>query len=64
MDVHVEGQGSVGHVRDVYDAPQGLLLEVETLTGRPLVPWHPGIVEHVDEEARIIVLKPLEGLLD
>lgn len=64
MDVHVDGQGSVGHVRDVYDAPQGLLLEVETTTGRPLVPWHPEIVDHVDEEARVIVLKPLEGLLE
>ncbi|MCC6245301.1 MAG: 16S rRNA processing protein RimM [Gemmatimonadaceae bacterium] len=64
MDVHVEGKGSVGVVRDVYDAPQGLLLEVETLTGRPLVPWHPGIIAHVDEKARIIVVKPLEGLLE
>ncbi len=64
MEVQVDGQGTVGHVRDVYEAPQGLLLEVETATGRPLVPWHPGIVEHVDEEARVIVLKPLEGLLE
>ena len=64
MRVEVEGQGLVGHVRDVYDAPQGLLLEVETATGRPLVPWRPEIVESVDEESRTIVLKPLEGLLD
>lgn len=64
MTVEVAGEGPVGHVRDVYDAPQGLLLEVETATGRPLVPWHPAIVDHVDEDARVIVLKPLEGLLD
>jgi 16S rRNA processing protein RimM len=64
MRVEVEDQGLVGHVRDVYEAPQGLLLEVETATGRPLVPWHPDIVAHVDEENRTIVLKPLEGLLD
>ena len=64
MQVDMEGQGAVGRVRDVYDAPQGLLLEVETATGRPLVPWHPDIVERVDEVARVIVLKPLEGLLD
>jgi len=63
MTVEVDGQGPVGEVRDVYEAPQGLLLEVETATGRPLVPWHPGIIERVDEEARVIVLKPLEGLL-
>jgi 16S rRNA processing protein RimM len=64
MRVEVEGQGLVGHVRDVFDAPQGLLLEVETATGRPLVPWRPEIVESVDEATRTIVIKPLEGLLD
>ncbi len=64
MRVEVDGQGLVGHVRDVYDAPQGLLIEVETSTGRPLVPWRPEIVERVDEEARTIVLKPLDGLLE
>lgn len=64
MRVEVDGQGLVGHVRDVFDAPQGLLLEVETATGRPLVPWRPEIVERVDEDARTIVLKPLDGLLD
>lgn len=64
MQVEMIGQGQVGRVRDVYDAPQGLLLEVETATGRPLVPWHPDIIERVDEEARLIVLKPLEGLLE
>jgi len=64
MRVEVEGQGLVGHVRDVYDAPQGLLVEVETDRGRPLVPWRPEIVDSVDEASRTIVLKPLEGLLD
>lgn len=64
MQVEVEGKGHVGRVRDVYEAPQGLLLEVETATGRPLVPWHPEIVARVDEDARLIVLKPLEGLLE
>ena len=64
MQVDVLGRGAVGHVRDVYDAPQGLLLEVETATARPLVPWHPEIIDHIDEDARRIVLKPLEGLME
>ena len=63
MRVAVLGEGEVGHVRDVYEAPQGFLLEVETDGGFPLVPWRPEIVDHVDEAARLIVLKPLEGLL-
>ena len=64
MRVEVEGQGLVGHVRDVYDAPQGLLIEVETATGKPLVPWRPELISRVDEATRTIVLKPLEGLLE
>lgn len=55
---------NVGTVSDVYEAPQGLLLEVETPVGRSLVPWHPHIVELVDEENRIVHLAPLDGLLD
>ena len=64
MRVEVEGVGLVGHVRDVYEAPQGLLIEVETSTGRSLVPWRPELVSRVAEESRTIVLRPLEGLLD
>jgi 16S rRNA processing protein RimM len=64
MQVHVEGRGPVGHVRDVYDAPQGYILEVETATGRPLVPWHEDLVRDIDDEARIITLAPLDGLFD
>lgn len=64
MQVHVEGRGPVGQVRDVYDAPQGYILEVETATGRPLVPWHDDLVRDIDDEARIITLAPLDGLFD
>ena len=63
MRVEVEGQGLVGHVRDVYDVPQGLVIEVDTGKGRPLVPWRPEIVSKVDEATRTVVLSPLEGLL-
>ena len=64
MRVEVEGRGPVGHVRDVYEAPQGLVLEVETATGRPLVPWHEDLVRSVDEDTRTIVFAPLDGLFD
>lgn len=64
MQVEVDGQGVVGHVRDVYDAPQGYVLEVETATGRPLVPWHEALVKSVNEETRTIVFAPLAGLFD
>ena len=64
MRVDVDGEGTVGTVRDAYDVPQGLVIEVDTGHGMPLVPWRPEIVKHVDEKARVIVLYPLEGLLD
>lgn len=64
MRVEVDGQGLVGHVRDVYDAPQGFILEVETPTGRPLVPWNDELVKSVDDEQRTIVFAPLDGLFD
>ena len=64
MQVEVEGKGSVGQVRDVYDAPQGYILEVETATGRPLVPYNDELVISIDEESRIIVFAPLDGLFD
>lgn len=64
MRVEVEGRGPVGEVRDVYDAPQGYILEVETATGRPLVPYNDDLVLSVDEDTRIIVYAPLDGLFD
>ncbi|MCZ8012093.1 ribosome maturation factor RimM [Gemmatimonas sp.] len=64
MRVEVEGRGLVGHVRDVYDAPQGYILEVETATGRPLVPWNDDLVLSVDESTGTIVFAPLDGLFD
>ena len=64
MRVEVEGRGLVGHVRDVYDAPQGYILEVETTTGRPLVPWTDELIRSVDDDTRTIVFAPLDGLFD
>ena len=64
MRVEVEGQGPVGIVRDVYDAPQGYILEVETPTGRPLVPWSDELVLSVDDTTRTIVFAPLDGLFN
>ena len=63
--VQVAGEVGVrGTVRDVYDAPQGYILEVETPTGRPLVPLVPELLESVDEATRTLVFVSLPGLLD
>lgn len=64
MQVEVEGEGVVGSVRDVYDAPQGYIIEIETASGRYLMPWHDDFVQLVDDEARTIVITPPDGLFD
>ena len=64
MRVELVGGELVGHVSEVYTAPQGFLLELETANGRPLVPWHNQFVQSVDETTRTIVLVPVDGLLD
>ena len=55
----------VGTVIDVYDLPQGLMLEIERgTTGNVLVPFNDVMVERVDVEAKLLVIDPPEGLLD
>ncbi len=63
-EVEMDGRGVMGTVRDVYSAPQGPLLEVQTDNGMPLVPWRPEIVRAVDDEKRVVSLYALDGLLD
>ncbi|MCU0634843.1 MAG: ribosome maturation factor RimM [Gemmatimonadaceae bacterium] len=54
----------VGPVVEMYDLPAGLTIEIDTPRGKKLVPYIPELVEYVDEEARVIRLKHLDGLLD
>ena len=63
-EVTMDGRGMLGTVRDVYSAPQGPLLEVQTDNALPLVPWRTEIVRGVDDERRVIALYALDGLLD
>ncbi|MEP6766364.1 MAG: ribosome maturation factor RimM [Gemmatimonadaceae bacterium] len=62
--VEMDGRGVMGTVRDVYSAPQGPLLEVQTDNGMPLVPWRQEIVRNVDDEKKLVQLYALDGLLD
>lgn len=63
-EVEMDGRGVLGTVRDVYSAPQGPLIEVQTDNGMPLVPWRPEIVREVNDEKRLVSLFALDGLLD
>lgn len=61
--VHVDGT-PLGRVADVYDVPQGLLLEVAHARGAVLVPFVEGIVVSTDAVAGRIVLDPPDGLFE
>lgn len=52
----------LGPVADVYDVPQGLLLEIAHASGPVLVPFVDAIVVSIDPAAGRLVLDPPDGL--
>ncbi len=65
MRVALASGETVGEVVDVYELPQGLGLDVKREGGGSVVvPWRTEIVQHVDREARVLVIEPPPGLLD
>jgi 16S rRNA processing protein RimM len=64
LEVFAHDGVRVGAVCDVYEAPQGLLIEVDTARGRRLVPWREELIAEADWNARTVRLVDLPGLLD
>jgi 16S rRNA processing protein RimM len=61
----VLGSGEeVGRVIDVYDLPQGLMLDVQRSNGTVMLPFSERVVTAVDREARVITVDPPDGMLD
>lgn len=54
----------VGEVTDVYELPQGVMLDVRRGTGTVLIPFRSEVVTSVDLAERRIVIDPPEGLLE
>jgi len=54
----------VGEVREVYELPQGLVIDVTRDKGTVLVPFDERVVTAVDRAARVITIDPPLGLLD
>ena len=52
------------NVIDVYELPQGVMLDVRREKGTVLIPFRSEIVTEVDRAARRIVISPPEGLLE
>lgn len=62
--VHLADGSEVGRVTDVIVRPAQDLLEVETATGRHLIPFVDAIVTEVDTSSKRVVIDPPAGLLD
>jgi 16S rRNA processing protein RimM len=56
--------GELGNVTELYEFPQGLMLEVGTRNGPVLVPYRPEIVSEVDLETKRIRISAPEGLIE
>ena len=54
----------VGQVTDVYELPQGIMLDVRRANGSVLIPFRPEVVTQVDLQARRLVIDPPDGLIE
>lgn len=64
MTVQLTSGEVIGTVAEVFEVPQGLLLEVSRESGSVLVPFADDIVVEVDREHRLVRIDPPEGLLE
>jgi 16S rRNA processing protein RimM len=64
MTVKLDTGESMGEVNSYYELPQGLTLEVKTGNGTVLVPYRPEVVDHVDKDQRVLVVKSSVGIFD
>jgi 16S rRNA processing protein RimM len=55
---------AVGDVIDVYELPQGIMLDVRRPKGTVLVPFRPEVVTQVDLPGRRLIIDPPEGLIE
>ena len=64
MTVELSSGEVVGTVSDVFEVPQGLLLDVARARGTVLVPFSEDIITGVDRERRVVRIDPPAGLLE
>lgn len=64
MTVELSSGEVVGTVADVFEVPQGLLLDVARERGTVLVPFSGEIILGVDRQRRVVRIDPPAGLLE
>jgi 16S rRNA processing protein RimM len=61
----IRGEEAVGDVVEIFELPQGLVMDVRRANGTTvLLPFDDHTVTHVDSDARVITVDPVDGLLD
>jgi 16S rRNA processing protein RimM len=64
MQVELESGEPIGEVLDLFEMPQGVLIDVAWRGGRVTLPLHPDFLRDIKREERRIVMKIPDGLLD
>ena len=65
MNVVLAGGETLGEVSEVFELPQGLVIEVKRAAAKPvLLPFNEQTVVSVDAADRVITVDPLDGLVD
>jgi 16S rRNA processing protein RimM len=65
MQIVLESGEPLGEVLEVYELPQGLVLDVKRTNGSTvMLPFSADVVRRIDSAARIIEVAPPEGMLD
>ena len=65
LEVVLHGSAErVGEVTDVYELPYGVLLDVRREKDSVLIPLRSEVVQHVDLDARRLIIDPPDGLLE
>ena len=64
MRVEEVSGAPVGTVAEVYELPQGLMLEIDGLRKGALIPFRDEVVTSVDSAQRLIIIDPPLGLLE
>ncbi|MDQ4080439.1 MAG: ribosome maturation factor RimM [Gemmatimonadota bacterium] len=64
MMVELSSGEVVGTVANVFEVPQGLLLDVARERGTVLVPFTDEVIVDIDRDRRVVRIDPPEGLLE
>jgi 16S rRNA processing protein RimM len=64
MRVEMQNGDPVGRVLDVYELPQGLMLDVSREGAKSVIVPYDRVVIAIDRQARLIRIDPPEGMID